>query len=167
VKKVVIIMLIVLIPAMAFADFQIGATALYTGDITTMGQGSSLSMDNFIFGLDVRAKLWIFQVGTTPLFFPDGGGFYFMNDLGLSLDIWFLRVGLGMGPDFLVGASDGSDSGIVDWNVRATAEIKLGGFSIGLAAWYFMDSPMDIRNIGEQIKEGPPYVSLTALIKLF
>jgi hypothetical protein len=164
VKKVLIILVIVLIPAMAFADFQVGATALYDGDITQIGHGSSMSVSDFVFGLDVRAKLWIFQIGTTPLYIP-GAGFYLMNDAGLSLDIWFLRIGLGLGPD--IAFSQG-DSGLVDWNLRATADIKFGDhFSIGAAAWYFMDSPSDLRDIGDIVRFQPPFVSINMLFKLF
>jgi hypothetical protein len=165
VKKILVVLLIVLMPVMAFADFQLGATALYTGDITRIDRHQP-SVSDFLFGLDARAKLWIFQLGTTPLYLPDQSSFYVMNDLGLSLDIWFLRVGAGIGPNFLFSMGGEDETMLTDWNLRATTEIKLGSFSIGVAAWYLMSSPSDLKYFRDIIKD-PPFVSITALIKLF
>ena len=38
-KKLLLVLFIAIIPAMAFAQFQIGGTALYSGDITAISSG--------------------------------------------------------------------------------------------------------------------------------
>ncbi len=154
-KRIIIALCILLLPMAAFAQFQIGPTAYYNFPLLEDGEADipglrSINSSDFTFGADARLKLAIFQVSGLALFTPgfiaDDYSFYLppsvdvFLDAGLAFDIAFLRLGLGIGPNlsfFLMGDRYGetqiSDPVSFGTNLRATADIVLGGISVGLS----------------------------------
>jgi hypothetical protein len=170
VKKLIVILIIAIVPIMAFAQFQVGGTALYLNDITQISH-SSVNASDFLFGLETRAKLWVFQADATALYMPDSTepGILGLADAGLSLNLWFIRVGALVGVNAIydkTGLYAGSDL-TIPYNVKATVDINLGGLSLGVEGVYFLGSLSDIKNLGKIIKDNPPFVGVNLLLKLF
>ena len=154
-KRVIIALCILLLPVAAFAQFQIGPTAYYNFPLLEGGEMDipevqGIDSSDFTFGADARLKLAIFQVSGLALFTPgfvaDDYSYYWppsidiFLDAGVAFDIAFLRLGLGFGPNFSFfllgdeyGSAEFSDPVSFGTNLRATADIVLGGVSFGLS----------------------------------
>jgi hypothetical protein len=110
-KKILIaaLVLFALVPAATFADLQIGALALYKGDVSTLSV-SGLGLNDFTFGLDARLNLGILQGSVAALYYPADttaaapipASLLALTDVGLCIDILFIRIGAGIGPNFSV-----------------------------------------------------------------
>ena len=169
-KKLLLVLIIAIVPLMAFAQFQVGGTALYLSDITQISH-SSVNASDFLFGLENRAKLWIFQADAKALYMPDSmePGILGLADAGLSLNLLFIRVGALVGVNAIydhTGLYTGSDLS-TPYNVKATVDINLGGLSLGVEGGYFLESLSDIKDLGKIIKSNPPFVGVNLLLKLF
>src|SRR5512142_1439414 len=106
---ILVLIMIAFIPAFAFADFQIGGVAMYKGEPLGVTV-SSLGLNSFTFGADARLKLSIFQGSLSVLYYPADttaaaalpASLMALADVGLSFDILFLRLGVGIGPNYTV-----------------------------------------------------------------
>jgi hypothetical protein len=93
-----------------------------------------------------------------------------LTDIGLSLDILFFRFGAGIGPNFMFALSE------TDWtseqpipvglNLKLSADVNLGKFSLGLVGYYALQSFSDLGkpNFFDRAR---PWVGISALFKLF
>jgi hypothetical protein len=54
------------------------------------------------------------------------------TDVGLGLDILFLRLSLGAGPNFTY-VFGGDDPSMLGFNAKANADIKLGKLTVGVS----------------------------------
>jgi hypothetical protein len=167
-KKALFILVIALAPVLAHADFQLGGTALYNGDITTLGSQPITGAD-FTYGMESRLKfLSVFQLGLTGLYYASesvGGSSYILalTDIGLSIDIFFLRFGAGIGPNILIPMSGPSVSATSTANLKLSGDINIGPVSVGVVAFYPVQSIWDLENFTSMT----PWVGLTAMIRLF
>jgi hypothetical protein len=177
-KKLGILVLILIgVSAMAFADFQIGAVGMYKGD-PLGATASTLGLNDFTFGADARLKLSIFQGSLAVLYYPeDSSGpvalpasLMALTDIGLSFNILFLRIGAGVGPDFTLalGQNDWTaQSPIpVGLNAKVSAEVMLGKISLGLVGYYFISSISDLAK-PNFVNYTRPWVGISAMFKLF
>jgi hypothetical protein len=169
VKKLILVPLFILVmamvPTMAFADFQIGGVAMYDADISQIND-TGFSPDYLVYGLEARAKLWIIQGGASMLYLPYYSEILMLSDVGLALDIWFVRLGLGVGPN--IGfAMGGSDSAMAGWNLKAAMDINIGNLSVGLVGYYLADSASELVEIVRDIKDAVPVVGVSLMFKLF
>lgn len=163
-KKFFIILLVLVLPATAFAQLQIGPTAYYNFPLLTEGgevdvpELRGVDIADFTFGADARLKLAIFQISGLTLFTPgfvDEANLLFLPpsidlflDAGLAFDIFFLRLGLGIGPNFsfFLGESELiSEPVSFGTNLRATVDVVLGGISVGLS--YLMQFDFDLADV--------------------
>ncbi len=167
-KKALAVLILALAPALTYADFQLGGAAMYNGDITALGSQQVTSAD-FAYGLESRFKfLSVLQVGLTGLYYTPpfvGGSSYIqaLADIGLSFDIFFLRFGAGMGPDFFIPMSGPAVSGTSIANLKLSGDINLGPVAIGVVAFYPVQSIWDFQSVLSM----KPWVGLTAMIRLF
>ena len=142
-KRLLIVIAVLLVPAALFAQVQVGATALYNfpyfADDTTPAE---ISASDFTFGADARIRIFVFQASALALFTPGytdaldnevPGNIDLIVDGGLSFDILFFRLGLGVGPSLRVNLGSGGDTTGLGLNVKATADVMLGGLSVGLS----------------------------------
>ncbi|MGA2975281.1 MAG: hypothetical protein ABSF77_08215 [Spirochaetia bacterium] len=170
-KKLMLVLIIAIVPVLAFAQFQIGATAVYGGSVSSLTSSSSLSTSDFVFGLESRLKLWIFQGGVTALYYPEYQSVDLLTDVGLSLNIWFIRIGLGAGPNFGFDTAGGSDMTDAGWNMKATVDINIGGLSIGVVGYVFSDNLSDLIQSVAGSENSPttltPALGVTVLFKIF
>lgn len=119
---------------LAFAEADIGLSGLYFGNPTSIS-GRNLDRDSVGPGLDPRAKLWIFRA---DLDFTriEKGSFIVMPTAGLSLDVLFLFVGLGMGPVAYLEPESDDALGIFAWSLKASADLLLRPFYVGVFGYY-------------------------------
>jgi hypothetical protein len=164
-KKLIIILLILMIPIAAFADFRLGPTAYYNFPLIQDSQFQPPALDgldaaDFSFGADFRLKLWIFHFQGMALFTPgvkDASDAVVLPastdlhvDAGLAFDLLFLRLGLGVGPSwaFFFGDADTvSAPTSMGMNGKATADILLGPVSIGIS--YLMQFDFDLKDANQ------------------
>jgi hypothetical protein len=156
---------IVLSPLPSYAELQLGAAGMYNGDITALG----LQPLNMTWGMESRFKfLTVLQVGVTGLYYAPplvGGPSYILAlaDAGLSLDVFFLRFGVGVGPDFIIPMSGPAVSASSNANMKLSGDVNIGPVAIGLVAFYTVPSIWDLRNLTAM----KPWVGLTAMLKIF
>jgi hypothetical protein len=161
----VVALVLSLIPLPSYADFQLGAVGMYNGDLGTLGT----SPLDVTWGIETRFKfLSICQVGLTGLYYiPSaiGGSTYILalTDVGLSFDIFFLRIGAGLGPDFLIPMAGPTVAPSSNANLKLSGDINIGPVSIGVVAFYPVMSIWDLQNVTSM----KPWLGLTAMIRLF
>lgn len=161
-KKLLLVLVIVIIPVMAFADFQLGATAVYYNDASGIGSGG-ISGDDFVFGLDTRLKIWIFQAGASAQYMSDVSTILLPLDVGLSFNVWFMRFGAGIGPVFAYSAGgDGFNKSDL-WNLKLMGDINIGSLSLGLVGYYYADS---LGGLAQSFTD-MPWLGVSVLFKLF
>ncbi len=161
-KRLVLVLILAVIPALAFADFQIGAVGMYDGDVSQISS-APVSADSFVFGLETRATLWIFQAGATALYMPSYETLLALTDVGLAVDVLFLRFGAGIGPNFGFDTNGGSGVADAGWNLKLAADINLGNLALGVQGFYFYDS---LADIGSAFR-GTPVLGVNILLRLF
>lgn len=161
-KALILVMaLLLLIPAAAFAgDFlglQIGASALYLQSFDVSGDWSvdpdTITVDNLLFGADVRVSASIVEVSTLllPLDYGDFEGDYYLYayafpGIGVSIDLLGLvDVAATVGPAVQFMAST---NGMFDTDIdyaplmgRLTADVNLGSLSVGGYLLFLSDIP--------------------------
>jgi hypothetical protein len=168
-KKIIAVLLIAILPAMAFADFQIGGAAMYKGLLSDFqGTSPGIGLEDFTFGGEARLKLSIFQAGLTGLYYPgvDYASIKALADVGLAVDILFLRIGAGIGANFSIPVSGTApDLSPVGFNVKGSVEILLGKLSIGVVGFYVLDS-LDQISLG-LFQTAEPWLGVTLMYKLF
>jgi len=69
-KKLLVLLLVVVLPAFAFADFQIGAVGMYKGTMAQL-KAKDVGLEDFTFGAEARLKLSLFQAGVSALYYPE------------------------------------------------------------------------------------------------
>lgn len=167
-KKALAVLILVLAPALTYAEFQLGGAGMYNGDITALGS-QQITPADFAYGLETRLKfLSVLQIGLTGLYYTPpivGGSSYIqaLADFGLSFDILFLRFGAGVGPDFFIPMSGPSVSATSVANLKLSGDINIGPVAIGVVAFYPVQSIWDFQGVMSM----KPWFGLTALIRLF
>jgi len=168
-KKILFFLILVaVIPAFAFADFQIGAIAMVKGTAASIQTGG-IKANDFTYGGEARLNLGILQGGVSALYYPADAdmpaSIVALTDVGLALDIWFIRLGAGLGPNFYsqLQNSGGTRPLSVGLNMKLAGDINLGSISVGVVAYYYLNSLSDLRTAGK----ARPWVGLTAMLKLF
>jgi hypothetical protein len=143
-KLALMLVIFTILPAAIFAEWGVGPAVLYKSP-TLLGQSLNLdahNVDQFGFGGDLRFKLGWFQAEGLLLY--EAGtvdSFATYLDAGVALDIAFLRLSLGVGPNFYdnYGASTPGQAGL---NAKIGADVKFGAISVGVT--YLM--AMNIAN---------------------
>lgn len=140
-KRLLILCAILIVPAAVFAQVQVGGTALYNIPYFATDKPEQIDASDFTFGADARIKILFFQASAlglaTPGYTDDFGeqvpGTIDLHvDGGIALDVLMFRLGLGLGPSFRFALAQDSEANNIGMNVKATADVMLGDFSIGL-----------------------------------
>ncbi|MBN1409272.1 MAG: hypothetical protein JW969_00410 [Spirochaetales bacterium] len=183
-KKLLILALLLILPIMAFADFQIGPTAMYNMLITAppavQDADRSFGLEDFTFGLDSRLNIGMFQGSAYALFTPgkfDSSTLEMVPhvidiklDVGLCLDIAILRLGLGIGPNFMIQLPPDASVTNVDpvamgLNLKAAADLNLGSIAISLV--YFTNTNLTADAVAASLSKWDGKLGLSLLFKLF
>jgi hypothetical protein len=168
-KKLLVVLLIALLPTLAFAvDLQVGATAMYKGLLSDIIDGpDGISFDDFTYGGEVRLGFGLLQGGAALLYYPDPvvSQIVALTDIGVSLNLAIIRIGAGIGPNFAIPLG-GTLTGIpLGLNLKGAVDLQLGKLSLGVVGYYYLSSLSDIS--ADLFKTAQPWVGLTLLYKLF
>jgi len=144
-KRVLIVLALCLVPLLSFAELGVGGAAFFNSPML-IGQevtSSGLTSGGFTFGGDLRFKLSILQLEALGLVTVAGGdtALDLYTDVGLALDLLFLRLSLGAGPNFTYVFGGGADPFMPGFNAKANVDVKLGKISLGLS--YIMGLVVD------------------------
>jgi hypothetical protein len=141
-KRLLVVCAVLLLPAAAFAQVQVGATALYNFPYFDEAGPTELDASDFTFGADARIRFFVFQGSALALFTPGytddldnqvAGNIDLIVDVGLSFDVLMFRIGAGIGPSLRMNLEPGTDARGIGLNAKATAEVMLGDFAVGLS----------------------------------
>jgi hypothetical protein len=169
-KKLIVVLMIALLPAMAFAlEFQIGGTAMYKGFLSDITSGvSDITFDDFTYGGEARLTFGLIQGAAAILYYPaePTSSVLALLDAGLSLNLAIVRLGAGLGLNYSIpldgGTVDGAPLGV---NLKGAVDLQLGKLSLGLVGYYFLPSFSDFD--ADLFKTAEPWLGLTLLYKLF
>ena len=159
-KRIVLVLAIALIPVALFAQVQVGGTALYNIPYFDSDRPSELDPSDFTFGADARFKVFVFQATGLALFTPGytdalgnpvPGNVDLHVDGGLSFDVLLFRLGLGLGPSFRFGLAPDAAANNVGLNVKATADVMLGDFAVGLT--YLNQFALDLADADQLLDQ--------------
>lgn len=153
-RRLIVVLLLLVLPMAAFAQLQIGGTALYNFPLVADGGSVEPDVSNFTFGADARLKVLFFQGSALALFTPGTdlapANIDLFLDGGVAFDIALFRLGLGVGPNFRVPLGDGATNGF-GLNVKATADVMLGDLAVGLT--YLNKFELDFSQAGELLDQ--------------
>jgi hypothetical protein len=154
-----------LTPTLSHAEMQLGVAAMDNAAIASLWYQPL----NITWGMEGRLTfLKVLQVGLTGLYYTPsvvGGSSYILAlaDAGLSVEVLFLRFGVGLGPDLLIPMSGPGVDSTSNANLKLSGDINIGPVSLGAMAFYPVLSIWDLQNLGGM----RPWVGLTAMLKLF
>ncbi|HEQ70960.1 MAG TPA: hypothetical protein ENN69_00585 [Spirochaetia bacterium] len=158
-KKLVVALLLLALPMSLFADFYLGASALYKGDYANAPNDDDI-VDNLAFGADVKLTLSLFEIQGLALYNLNNS-FNVYLDAGIILDFAILSIGAGIGPNFLIDF-DGNYSGF-GFNGKIHADINLD--SIKISAYYmFLIDDISVSDIEDSMSAGN--IGVSVLFKL-
>ena len=168
-KKLLVLLLVLVLPSLAFADLRVGAVGMYKGTIDQLRAGG-IGFDDFTFGADARLKLGIFQVAATGLYYPADldrpRSIVAAVDGGLAFDLAFLRLGAALGPNFRIPMGAVGETTRAGINLKGNVDVNIGNFSVGLVGFYYLDSFQDLAHVGDVFTR-LPWLGLTAMFKIF
>ena len=159
-KRLIVLLAILIVPVALFAQVQVGATALYNIPYFANDRPEAIDLSDFTFGADARIKIFVFQASGLALFTPGytddlgtnvPGTIDLHVDGGLSFDVLLFRLGLGLGPSFRFGLAPGAETNNVGLNVKATADIMIGDFAVGLT--YLNQFALDLANADQLLDQ--------------
>jgi hypothetical protein len=166
VKKLVLVLIIAIVPLMAFADFQIGVTGLYDVPLSYIDNSTSVGPNDLSYGLETRVKLWMFQGGLSALY-NGSGDIIAITDLGVAFDVLFFRLGLGVGPVIGYNMDSQASTNTGYWTMKSTLDLNLGNLGLGLIAYTFM--PSGLSDLSYVLSNYMDYteVGVTLMFRLF
>jgi hypothetical protein len=139
-KKTLFVIILIFIAAYSFAEFQIGPYASYKYPIfkDELPALNTIGIEDFWFGADARLKLSIFQ-GTAQALYLPGVADTLPNSIALNLsagvafDLLFIRLGLGVGPSFLISMGEDITSANMGMLGRVNVDLMFGFIALSLS----------------------------------
>jgi hypothetical protein len=160
-KKIIIVLLLLVLPMTMFAQFYLGASALYKGDplgIPNLTPDPSI-VDNLAFGIDARLNVAIFEAQLLALYNLDQS-FNTYLDVGIVLNIAIISIGAGVGPNLVINFMSGAlETVSFGFNGKVHADINLGNFKISAYYMFLIDS-ISIPSITSEMYAGNVGLSL-------
>jgi hypothetical protein len=144
-RKTLLLLVLIVLPFMAFAELQIGPTALYNvifspdeaRSVGLYAREEGVALADLTFGLDTRLKMGLFQGCAMALFSPGAEDIpteiELYLDAGIAIDILLLRLGIGAGPNLIVALGENLEKPVfVGGNVKISADVMLGGIAVSV-----------------------------------
>lgn len=142
-KVLVILIFLMVLPVMAFAQLGFGPAAFFKSPVL-LGQSvdsDEVNVNQFSFGGDVRYRLGWFQAEGLMLYSAgDINSLDVFLDAGVALDVAILTLSAGAGPNFTKNF-DGSPAQQAGLNSKVGADVRLGPISVGMS--YIMSLNID------------------------
>ena len=169
-KKLIVVLVIALLPVLAFADvdFQLGATGMYKGLLEDITSGTAdIGLDDFTFGAEARLNFGLIQGAAALLYYPDDltPSLVALTDIGLTLNLAIVRLGVGIGPNFYIPLGGKVDGVPIGLNLKGAVDLQLGKLSLGVVGYYYLASLSDLN--ADLFTTAQPWLGLTLLYKLF
>ncbi|OHD67998.1 MAG: hypothetical protein A2177_07800 [Spirochaetes bacterium RBG_13_68_11] len=169
-KKLIVVLIIALLPTLAFAlDFQIGGTAMYKGMLSDIVDGpNGITLQDFTYGAEARLTFGLLQGAAAFLYYPSEpyDSLKLLADIGVTLNLAIVRLGVGIGPNFQIPLDGGSVDGLpLGLNLKGAVDLQLGKLSLGVVGYYYLDSFDDLN--ADLFNNAQPWVGLTLLYQLF
>lgn len=146
-KKVMLLALIALLPAAAFAQLGIGPAAFYNSPVLAGEaiESEDLDAEHFTFGANARLKLSLLHGEALALVSLSPFTSDIFLDVGAEIDLAVLRLSAGIGPKLTYTSDEGFFRG--GYNLKLNADIVLGSLSVGLSyIWNVtLDGDLDVR----------------------
>ncbi len=164
-KKLLVLLVLVAIPVLAFADLQLGGVAMYKGGFPP---STPITVNDFTFGAEARVRLGLLQGAASLLYYPSAvppASIVALTDIGLNLNLGIADFGAGIGPNFAFPINSVGSAMRAGLNLKLAGEVNLGRISLGAVGYYYLDSLKDL-SLG-LFKVAKPWLGLTALVKLF
>jgi len=163
-KKVFLILSVLLIlPAMAFAQLSVGAAAFLKSPVL-LGQSINIdkvNVNQFSFGGDVRYRIGWFQAEGLLLYSAgDINSLDLFLDAGVALDISIVTLSIGAGANF-TNNLQGLPIQQAGLNSKIGADVRLGPVSVG--ASYIM--ALDITSNGFSIETSSGLLGVHVLFR--
>jgi hypothetical protein len=168
-KKIIVLLVLLMVPVLAFAQLWVGGVGMYESTLDNLKAGN-VSASDFTYGLEGRLSLGVFQGGLTALYFPgyipEWDMAAIMADAGLSVNLLFVRVGLGAGPNYLMYLDSTSPSDAMPFgvNLKASADIEFGYMSVGLVGYYLFNNFKEL--LKADYSSAVPYLGVSVLFQL-
>ncbi len=153
-KALLILVVLVVLPTMAFAQLAIGPAAFLKSPVL-IGQAvdvSELNVNQFSFGGDVRYRVGWFQAEGLLLYsLGEVNSLDIFLDAGVALDIAIVTLSIGAGPNFTnnLGQSPPTQAG---FNTKVGADVRLGPVSVG--ASYIMAMTIEDFSVNIEASSG-------------
>lgn len=156
-------LLLVLAGAGYSLEFWLGFDAYYNDIIQDGEEVEEVDpKEDFSYGPEARLYLGPLM-GSVGALYTGNGNLLVTTDIGVSLKLIFLRFGLGVGPNFAINLNT-DESSRFGGNIRATADIELGGFALGLSWMSFVD--FTTVGVLEGLENPEGYLGLSVLFRL-
>jgi len=163
-KKLLFVLTLAVIPMAVFADFRIGATAMYKGTPQALVSVVPNDVGAFAFGAEARLGISILE-GQAMALYNFNRSFDTYLDVGIALDIAILTIGVGVGPNIAVNLIPSApEAASFGFNGKAHVDLNLGKFTISGYYMIILDR-LDMTNIQDNLTLGN--VGLSVLLKLF
>ena len=173
-KKTLLALLIILLPALVFAEFQIGPAIQYKIPLSAASKipgKHTVSINDFSFGADARLNIKWFQICGYGLLEPGDSTFSLPTSLkiyvdgGILLKLAFLRLAAGIGPDFIVNFDSTTTPSQLNGNVRFAGDIVLGRTSVSLV--YLIECNLTKVGVLQAFENVHGQLGLSVLFKIF
>ncbi len=139
-KKIIFFILILVSITMSVSALSlwVGPNAYYAKainpDSVNESNLSSVGLEDLAFGAEGRLYIGDL-IGSVSAEYLGSKQILLLTDAGLNINLLIFRFGLSLGPNFGVSLDGGGAR--LGGNLRATAEVKLGGIAAGLS-WFSM-----------------------------
>ncbi len=166
-KKTLILVLILISVTMSTSALSlwIGPNAYYASAITpdsvSESSVSKVTIEDLAFGGEARLYLGALT-GSISAEYLGSKKILILTDAGLNLELLLFRLGLGLGPNYGISLDGGKSK--LGGNLRATAEVKLGGIAAGLS-WVSMVE-FDKSSIADAFKNPYGFLGVTLNFKM-
>ncbi len=161
-KKAILVLVLVALPAMVFADFYLGPTAMYKNNPLLL-QTVVPEIGDIAFGGEARLNLSIFEGQLMALYnFNQSLNTYL--DLGIVINIAVVSLGVGVGPNLFVNfMANTPEVAMFGFNAKAHVDLNLGIVKISAYYLILLES-LSVSNIMDSLNFGT--VGLSVLFKL-
>ncbi len=166
-KKILYLMIVLLSISITVsaADFWLGPNAFYAAPINpqdvTASSVSGIGIEDLAFGAEGRLYMKSLSLSVNAEYLGNKN-IYLLSDVGLNIDLFLFRFGLGLGPNLGINLNGGKPS--LGGNLKALAEVKLGGFSVGLT-WFSMIE-FNKSSIADAFKNPYGFLGVGAMFRL-
>lgn len=138
-KKIILMIMLLALPLGLFAEFYLGASALYKEDPEYLQEIQDESFINdMAFGAEARLKIFMIEGSALALYEFDNAFDVFLT-VGVAFDVALFTIGVGVGPNFIIQMDENapSDPLAFGFNGKVHVDLNLGNIKVS-AYWLIL-----------------------------